>query len=138
MTWHILIAGPKHNRWNLLNTPEFEIIQVTGDNETWKTIQTQKPDLVLIQVGTSELNGEEIVRRIRADPRLAQIVIFCLGGPITTDELVQWFKLGIDDYIDDSPSMSLWVAQIKAHLRRSCPQSSPQAACGSQSTRRFL
>lgn len=131
MAWRILIAGAKNRRWEFLNTDlntqGFEIIQTANDSETWKTIQTQKPDLVLIQVGTSELNGEEIVRRIRLDKQLTQVSIFCLGGPITTDELVQWFKLGADNYIDDSFSMPLLVAQIKAHLRRISSQN--HSAC---------
>ena len=37
---------------------------------------------------------------------------------MATDELVQWFKLGIESYIDHPISMQLLVAQIRAHFRR--------------------
>jgi len=71
----------------------------------------------MIQVALPGLSSREIVRRIRADSRLAEIGILCLGGPVTSDQLVEWFKLGIDNYIVHPFSIQLVVAQVRAHLR---------------------
>ena len=142
MTLHILIAEPNRKNQELLREPlsaqGFEIIQSADSDETWRLIQSQKPDLVLLQVGAAVSDSEEIVRRIRVDRELAQTSIFCLGEKVTSDELVKWFNLGVDNYIDDSFSVQLLVAQIKAHLRRNGPQNPPRSSSGIPFKRRVL
>lgn len=125
MPLHILIAEPNRIIRNVLqqhlSAQGFEIIQTTDGNAAWELIRAQKPALVLMRAALPGLNSREIVRRVRADSQLAEIGILCLGEPITTNELVEWFKLGIDNYIDYPFSMRLLVAQVKAHLRRIHP-----------------
>jgi two-component system, OmpR family, response regulator VicR len=119
---HILIAEPNQKIRNQfqyhLSTQGFEIFQAADGNVAWESIQAQKPDLVLMQIKLPELSGVEIIRRVRADAHLAGTAIICFGEPLTTNELVDLFKLGIDNYIDSPFSMRLLVAQVKAHLRR--------------------
>ena len=122
MTQRILVAEPNRDTRSLLrrylSAQGFEIIQAKEGNAAWKLIRLEEPNLVLMQVALPGMSSREIVRRIRADRRRADMGVFCFGESIVADELVQWFKLGIDNYIDYPLSMQVLVAQIRAHFRR--------------------
>lgn len=133
MTGRILIVGL--NRTNRetwvgnLQAQGFEIIQSTDSNTVENMIQEYHPDLVLMPVAVAGLNSEKIISRVRKDSQLAGIGIFGLGGQLPTDELVRWFKLGIDNYVEDTISIPLLIAQIKAYLRNTPQNLSHLASC---------
>ncbi len=74
------------------------------------------PDLVLLDIMMPEMDGHEVLRRIRANERLREVpVIFvtALGGP-ADEEL--GFALGAVDYIAKPVSPPTLLARVRNHI----------------------
>lgn len=81
-------------------------------------VQRDPPDLVLVDRMLPRLSGDEVVARLKRDPRTASIPIIMLTAKAEeTDELVG-FALGADDYVRKPISLKLLGARVSAVLRR--------------------
>ena len=78
----------------------------------------RKPDLVLLDVMMPEMDGWEVCRRIKQDPRTATIPVLFLTAKGTEVDEVVGLELGAEDYIVKPISMRRLLARIKAVLRR--------------------
>ena len=96
----------------------FEVIQATDGDSAWELIQAHMPILVLMATPLPGLSSWEIIRRVRRSNQMAELPVVILGDSVSTDEMVEWFKLGVDEYISKPFSTQLLVAQIRAILRR--------------------
>jgi DNA-binding response OmpR family regulator len=93
------------------------ILALDGDT-AWELIQARMPILVLMEAALPGLSSLEIVRRVRRSNQIAELPVMILGDPVSTEEMVEWFKLGIDEYISKPFSTQVLVAQMRAILRR--------------------
>ena len=74
------------------------------------------PDLVLLDVMLPDLDGFEVVRRLRFDG--ARVPVLFLTARDTTEDVVRGLTLGGDGYIKKPFSVEEIVAQVQALLRR--------------------
>ncbi|MEM7734780.1 MAG: response regulator transcription factor [Deinococcota bacterium] len=81
--------------------------------QSWRVFQ---PDLIVLDIGLPQLDGLEVLKRIRAQDTIP--VIFLTARAEEIDELLG-LGLGADDYITKPFSPRTLIAHIKAVLRRS-------------------
>lgn len=86
--------------------------------ELWRAAT---PDLVLLDVGLPEIDGLEVLRRIRADPAGHEIPVLMLTARTEEIDELLGLNLGADDYITKPFSPRSLLARIKAALRRAQP-----------------
>jgi two-component system alkaline phosphatase synthesis response regulator PhoP len=78
----------------------------------------RNPNLVLLDVMMPEMDGWEVCRRMKREPKTAAIpVLFLTAKGSEVDEVVG-FELGADDYIVKPISVRKLLARVKAVLRR--------------------
>jgi two-component system, OmpR family, response regulator AdeR len=82
-----------------------------------------RPDLVLLDVNLPELDGFEVLRRIRATTQTPVIMVTALAEDL---EKLLGLKLGADDYVVKPFSPLEVVARVRAVLRRVGMQTQPQ------------
>jgi two-component system alkaline phosphatase synthesis response regulator PhoP len=76
------------------------------------------PSLVLLDVMMPEMDGWEVCKRLKRDPKTASIpVLFLTAKGSEVDEVVG-LELGADDYIVKPISVRKLLARVKAALRR--------------------
>jgi two-component system, OmpR family, response regulator len=75
------------------------------------------PDLVLLDVMMPDIDGFEVVRRLRFDG--LQVPVLFLTARDATDDVVRGLTLGGDAYVKKPFSVEEIVAQVQALLRRS-------------------
>jgi two-component system phosphate regulon response regulator PhoB len=93
------------------------VLASDGENAL-ATIRGQNPDLVLLDRMLPGITGDEVVRRMKSDPRSESIpVIMLTGKGDESDELVG-LALGADDYVRKPFSPKRLKARIAAHMRR--------------------
>lgn len=81
-------------------------------------VQHTPPDLIILDRMMPKLTGDEVIRRLKREPRTASIPVIMLTAKVEeTDELVG-LALGADDYIRKPFSMKLLTARVAAMLRR--------------------
>ena len=76
------------------------------------------PDLVLLDVMMPEMDGWEVCRRLKRDPKWSPIPILFLTAKGSEVDEVVGLELGADDYIVKPISVRKLLARVKAVLRR--------------------
>ena len=94
-------------------------VRVAGDGQqALDTAQERCPDLVLADVMMPNMDGFELARRLRQDPRTAVVSIIMLTARGLSADKLEGFTIGADDYIVkpfDTPEL---LARIRGVLRR--------------------
>lgn len=89
-------------------------LAVTG-REALEKFKKEKPDLILLDIMLPELNGLEVLRRIRAKSTVPVILETARGETI---DKINGLNLGADDYISKPFEIEELLARINALLRR--------------------
>jgi two-component system alkaline phosphatase synthesis response regulator PhoP len=96
----------------------FEVVTARNGAEALQRT-ADLPDLVLLDVMMPELDGFETCRRLKAEPRTANIpVIFLTARSAEVDEIVG-LEIGADDFLHKPISPRKLVARVRALFRRS-------------------
>jgi diguanylate cyclase (GGDEF)-like protein len=95
-------------------------VRVASDGvQALEVAQQRCPDLVLADVMMPNMDGFELTRRLRQDPRTAAVSIIMLTARGLSADKLEGFAIGADDYIVkpfDTPEL---LARIRGVLRRS-------------------
>ena len=75
------------------------------------------PDLVLLDVMMPDLDGIEVCRRLKDDPRTRHIPVIFLTAMATSDDERLGFEAGAVDYITKPISPPILLARVKTHLQ---------------------
>jgi two-component system response regulator ChvI len=82
-------------------------------------VESQAPDLVILDVKMPRMDGMEVLRRLRQTTEIPVIMLTSKDDEI--DEILG-FNLGADDYIHKPFSQRLLLERVKAVLRRARPE----------------
>ncbi|WP_370308565.1 response regulator transcription factor [Sinimarinibacterium flocculans] len=85
----------------------------------------ERPDLVVLDILMPELDGTEVCRRLRADPRNAGVPIIFLSSKDDEIDRILGLELGGDDYMAKPFSPRELVARVRARLRRPAADAAP-------------
>jgi two-component system, OmpR family, response regulator len=117
----ILVVDDEDNITYLLGTAlrhfGFGVLTAGSGREGLALATDAKPDLMLLDVMLPDLDGFEVVRRLR-DAGL-QVPILFLTARDATEDKVRGLTLGGDDYVTKPFSLEEVVARVRAILRRS-------------------
>lgn len=96
----------------------FSVVLAHDGREGLEKIQSENPDLVLLDVMLPKLSGLEVLRKVRNDlaPDLPVILVTARGEAIDT---VDGLNSGADDYISKPFKIEILLARMNAVLRRS-------------------
>ena len=102
----------------------FSVTAAASGEEALHCVQTQRPDLILLDIGLPGMDGLETLRAFR-QAATGVPVIFVTARRRELDEVVG-LELGADDYMTKPFDFDVLLAHLKAVLRRSStPPSTP-------------
>lgn len=90
-----------------------------------KLAREQNPQAILLDVMMPGLDGWEVLKRLRAEPRTARIPVLMLTAKTQEADRVLGLELGADDYLSKPFSVRELAARIKAVRRRAEVAASP-------------
>ncbi len=93
----------------------FQVITAYNGKEALEQVRTQLPDLVLLDIMMPDINGFEVLAKIREVNNVPVIMLTAKGEE---DDRIQGLELGADDYITKPFSPRELVSRIRAVLRR--------------------
>lgn len=79
-------------------------------------LEEATPDIVLSDVMMPRLNGLELCRRMREDPRWARIPVLLLSAKGAVDQRLEGLKAGADDYLAKPFSVPELLHRLRARL----------------------
>ena len=100
-----------------------DVVEAADGHEALLSLARDSPSLVVLDVMLPGLDGLEVCRRIRSESRLPVILLTARGEE--SDRIVG-LELGADDYVTKPFSPRELVARVRAVLRRSAPDPSPE------------
>ena len=100
--------------------------------EALRQYEGNRPDILVADVMMPRMDGFELVRRIRR--RDAQLPILFLTARSATDDVVEGFELGANDYLKKPFGMRELIVRVKALVRRN--GATPLSAAGAPLSRR--
>lgn len=84
-------------------------------SEAWEKFKANKYDIILLDIMMPELNGYELLKRIRSESMIPVILITAKGEDY---ERIMGLDYGADDYIVKPFSVAEVMARVRAILRR--------------------
>ena len=82
-----------------LLTPRFTVHTAIDGADALDQIRAHRPDLVVSDVMMPNVDGVELVRRIRGEAELADLPVILLTAAASTAAAAQGFDVGADDYL---------------------------------------
>ena len=77
----------------------------------------QQPQLMLLDVGLPDMEGYDICRHVRQDPRLRQVPVIFLSGRVELEDRMAGYEAGAEDYIAKPYVNAELLSKIAVALR---------------------
>ncbi len=104
-------------RYNLAKSGYQTLGEESGE-EGLKTARAKAPDLILLDLMLPGMDGLEVCRQLRSDPKTGGIPIIMVTARGEEADIVAGLELGADDYLIKPFSPRVLLARIKTVLRR--------------------
>ncbi len=95
-----------------------EIIEASTGTQALDLATSQKPDLVILDLGLPDIDGVEVTRQIR---QLVAMPIIILSVRSNEKDKIEALDAGADDYLTKPFSMGELLARVRVVLRRTEP-----------------
>jgi len=96
-----LVEDNPDNRllFRVLLQENYEVAEYDNGADAWKDLQERSPDLVLLDISLPDMDGMEVLRRIRADTALKEIPVIALTAYNTAGDREKFLAAGFTDYL---------------------------------------
>jgi two-component system phosphate regulon response regulator PhoB len=101
-----------------LDKEGYQVTVVTTGEDALAAARTKLPDIVILDLMLPGVDGLEVCRRLKADPKTRTIPIVMLTAKGDEADVVTGLELGASDYVTKPFSPRVLTARIKAVLRR--------------------
>jgi two-component system, OmpR family, alkaline phosphatase synthesis response regulator PhoP len=104
-------------RYNLAREG-FKVITAGGGQQGLSLALAKLPDLLLLDLMLPGLDGLEVCRVLKKDPKTASIPIVMVTAKGEESDIVTGLELGAEDYVAKPFSMKVLLARVRGVLRR--------------------
>jgi DNA-binding response OmpR family regulator len=110
---------------HLLDGDEFEPTTAESGREALDYLADaeERPDIVLLDIAMPDMDGFEVLRRIRAIGDAPEVVV--LSAQDREEAKLRAFELGAVDYVTKPFSTAVLEARLKRHLERARAECDP-------------
>jgi len=78
---------------------QYDIIEFSSGMEAIEGFKKSKPDVVILDISLPEMDGNEILRRIRGDPNLHDLPVIALTAHAMVGDRERYLAAGFNDYV---------------------------------------
>jgi two-component system OmpR family response regulator len=89
-----------------------EIVEAASGREGLDLLTTETVDAVVLDVMLPSVNGFEILRRIREDPRISHLPVVLLSVRVGIQDQIDGWRAGADDYLTKPFSPAVLAAKV--------------------------
>ena len=101
---------------DLLASAGYQVIEAVTGEDGVAAAETQRPDLILMDIELPGLDGYEATRQIKANPDLQHIPIIVVTSYALSGDDVKAYEAGCDDYVSKPFSPRELLAKIREYL----------------------
>ena len=120
--WKILLVDDEPDileflRYNL-QKEGYQIATAPDGRQAIAAANRDQPDLIVLDIMMPEMDGVEVCRQLRADPKFATTLIAFLTARDEDFTQIAALDVGGDDYISKPIRPRVFISRVKALLRR--------------------
>jgi adenylate cyclase len=94
------------------------VATATNGREALELLQANPIDLVLLDIMMPDMNGYEVLERLKADPQLRHIPVIMISAIDEVESVIRCVELGAEDYLSKPFNPTLLRARVGASLER--------------------
>jgi signal transduction histidine kinase len=124
-------------RTRILRQAGFEVREASTGCEAVRLALGEQPDLVLLDVNLPDIDGFEVCRQIKANPRTASVLVLHLSATkIREGDRIRGLETGADGYLVEPIEPAELIANVHALLRMRRAEQAARAAAEEAERRR--
>jgi two-component system, cell cycle response regulator len=100
-----------------LSSEYFNVLTATDGATALRIAEEQRPDLVLLDVMMPKLDGFEVCRRLKQDPRTADIPVVMVTALSDASDRVRGLEAGADDFLTKPANDVALFARVRSLVR---------------------
>ena len=97
-----------------LESQNFAVKTMADSHEFWQALESEKPDLVLLDIMLPKINGYELMEYAKS----IQLPVIFITAMDSTENKVKGLKMGAEDYLAKPFEIVELLARVEAVLRR--------------------
>ncbi len=95
----------------------YDVTTALSGEEGLRVAEQAAPDAIVVDYRMPVMNGFEVARRVKSDPRLRTIPVLMLTGSDSSQNVVDGLGAGADDYVTKGSDSEVLLARLRALLR---------------------
>ena len=95
---------------------EFTTILKTSGEEALKCLETDTPDLIILDIMMPEMDGYEVCKRLKEESKTREIPVIFISAMSEVKDIVKGFKIGGVDYIVKPFREEEVLARVRSQL----------------------
>jgi len=100
-----------------LSLNSYEAVSAFSGQEALEVCQRESIDVILLDVGLPDMDGYEVCRRLKADPRTAEIPVIFITAHSEAENVIRGYNSGAVDYIAKPYNLPIIMIRIEAIMR---------------------
>lgn len=118
----ILVADDNEVNRNVLarrlQQEEYDLAMACDGREALELLNTQEFDAVLLDIMMPEIDGMEVLRRMKEDVALRHLPVIVISALDDMESVIRCIELGAEDYLPKPFSPTLLKARVRACLEK--------------------
>jgi adenylate cyclase len=118
----LVVDDNEDNRYTLTRRLAREgytnVATATNGREALELLQAKPIDLLLLDIMMPDMNGYEVLERLKADPHLRHIPVIMISAIDEIESVIRCVELGAEDYLSKPFNPTLLRARVGASLER--------------------
>ena len=100
----------------VLSRAKYKIVTASGGFEALEKVAEVNPDLILLDIMMPDMDGYEVLKRLKADPAHEDIPVIFLTALHNPEDIVKGFKFGASDYISKPFNHEELITRVAHHI----------------------
>jgi adenylate cyclase len=94
------------------------IVSASGGQEALSLLNSERFNLILLDMIMPDLNGDEVLKSIKNNPDTRDIPVVMISADTDTEKVAKCIELGADDYLPKPFNSTILRARVGAALRK--------------------
>lgn len=101
-----------------LELHRYGVLSVESGEAALELLTRTRPDIVLLDYMMPNMNGIEVLRRLRADPATVDLPVIMVTARAENQATIEALEAGADDYVTKPIDFAVLRARIDSHLQK--------------------
>jgi putative two-component system response regulator len=105
----------------------YNVFPIPSGSHLFEMLKKITPDLILLDIEMPDMDGYEVIKRLKGDAKTADVPVIFLSAHIDPNHELEGLALGAVDYIFKPFSPILLIRRIETHMTLAMQKKDPQS-----------